>query len=337
MSPKNSFLAPSATPHSSGSLIAYLESLCLTIITVSAIALFTRSWRVLSGEALSKPRAVCSSPATKAGLPQKIIKMVVAYLIYDVPSLRACSETCRSWYTSAFPHLHLTLFVNVSCLDPKLQWPNPIQSMHTLGLLPSVKNVQIHSGYLGNEFSPFPHLLGSRIRRQFSALTNVERLEIHQLDIPEFLPKIRKYLGHFSPTVRSLSLQDPRGSSREIIFFIGSFQNLENLSLCDILTPDGKMAPRGGEKLIPLFTPPLRGRLTIWHVKRNSIVKDMINMFEGIRFSYMDVISTTAVKSLFRACAKTLQEVRLYVNDGEQLHPERVQRPADNFRRRTIS
>ena len=302
-------------------------NLYLTTITFTAVALLSgHSWsrqilRVLSGGISSGTHVTRPSPTAR--LPKAIVEMIVGYLIHDVPSLRACSETCRSWYTSAFPHLHLTISASINrSFDPKLQWPNPIRSMHTLGLLPSAKKVQIHSGYLGDNFSP--SLLGWRVLRHFSALTNVQELEIDHLDIPNFVPRIQRCFGHFLPTVRSLSLKAPEGSSRQIVYFVGWFQNLEDLSLRDINAYHHGGEPSGGKKLIPRFSPPLRGRLTIWHVNRDSVVRDMIDLFEGIRFDYMDVFNSTAVPSLLCACAKTLRVVRLHPNDplSKQLPPE---------------
>ena len=253
--------------------------------------------------------------------------MVIGYLIHDVPSLRACSETCRSWYISAFPYLHFTLFVEAKSWDMKFQWPNPIRSMHKLDLLPLVKNVQIHGGYSTKaistrRFSPCNLLY-------FSALTNVERLEIHQLDIPDFLPRIREHFGHFLPTVRSLSLDAPRGSSREIVFFIGTFQNLEDLSIRNSCT---NIEPQGGENLVPPFIPPLQGRLTMWHVSRIPLVRDIIDVLGGTKFSYMDVFNVSTASHLLYACAKTLQGIRLYQMDpwGEQLRLDCVHRMTNN-------
>ena len=45
----------------------------------------------------------------------------------------------------------------------------------------------------------------------------VHRINVDDLDIPKFMPRIRQYFGHFSltPTLRSLSLCKPEGSRRE--------------------------------------------------------------------------------------------------------------------------
>jgi hypothetical protein len=39
--------------------------------------------------------------------------MIIAQLIYDLPTLLSCSLTCCSWYLAAVPHLHTTLSVGV--------------------------------------------------------------------------------------------------------------------------------------------------------------------------------------------------------------------------------
>ena len=37
--------------------------------------------------------------------------MVIAHLIYDTPSLLACSLTCYAWYIPAVPHIHHTVVI----------------------------------------------------------------------------------------------------------------------------------------------------------------------------------------------------------------------------------
>ena len=183
-----------------------------------------------------------SPPATR--LPLEIIEIVVAHLIYDKRSLLACSLTCHSWYIASVPHLHHTLSAYISWPheDPKLRWPNPLRGASKHGLLPFIKKLQVH-GRHSAKFSP--KRLNSNTLRHFSALTNVRELTIDCLDTPKFIPRIQQYFGHFSPTVRSLTLKAPKGTHRQIIFFIGLFQYLEdltffgmgNLDTCSTLHP----------------------------------------------------------------------------------------------------
>ena len=46
--------------------------------------------------------------SSTATLPLEIIEMIIAPLVYDIPSLRACSLTCYSWYIASVPQLHHT-------------------------------------------------------------------------------------------------------------------------------------------------------------------------------------------------------------------------------------
>ena len=257
--------------------------------------------------------------------------MIISYLACDIPSLRASSETCRSWYISAFPHLHTTFSINVGSLDPHRAWPKPILWIYRLCLLPYVKNLRICSGHLGGDFHPQP--LDFLVLPFFSGLTNVQRLEIHQLDIPSFAQEVWRYFGHFSPTVKSLSLTAPRGSSRHLVFFVSLFQNLEDLSLYYRDSDRGPGYSPSGETLIPLFIPPLRGRLAVWNTNVKPLIEDMTNLFRGIRFTSLDIFGVGGVPELLRACATALRVLRLHPNDpcGEQLHLRYVRFPANPF------
>ena len=118
--------------------------------------------------------------------------------------------------------------------------------MDELGLCPLVKKLYIHAperlgGCTGIEFSP--EIFDDHILLQFSALTNIRELSIHNMDISSFLP-----------TVRSLALNSPRGSSRQIVFFIELFPHLEDLKFTQIM-----VAPRIGPSEDPMIFPPSIG------------------------------------------------------------------------------
>ena len=252
--------------------------------------------------------------------------MIIGYLFYNSPALRSCSLTCYSWYIAAVPHLHSTLdMVNVTPFRGKRHWPNCIRYKHMLGLLPLVKTVLI----TGNvTFSP--KWFNCCTLRQFLTLTNVQSLEIRHLDIPSFMPRIRRYFRPFLPTLQSLHLFSPIGSDRQIIFFVGLFQHLENLSLKG-------PRPQGREPedltLIPPFTPPLRGELIGFDCKKAGLFQDMVHLFGGIGFYAMDLFDVNETRLLLRACAKTLSSLRLYPNDplGERLHLKPVQVRANDL------
>jgi hypothetical protein len=145
-------------------------------------------------------------------------------------------------------------------------------------------------------------------------LNNIRELRIGFLDIPSFIPAIRKYFDHFLPTVRSLALESPKGSRRQIIFFIGLFQDLQNLSIYD-----NAFSHSGGQPedltLVPSFSPPLRGRLVAWRVKRGGLFRDMAGLFGGIKFSQMNLLDVEETEFLLTACSKTLWTLQLHPTD----------------------
>jgi len=200
--------------------------------------------------------------------------------------------TCYSWYIAAAPHLHNTLVTPLFVVHgiDKPWWPASFRSMHELGLFPLVKKFCFRgSKPLTGVHSFSPELFDHGILHQFSALKNVRELRIDFLDIPSFMPQIQQYFGHFLPTVRSLGLDSPKGSRRQIIFFIGLFRDLEDLHLPHDNQPSlwQEEEPMANDPtLVPPFIPPLRGRFTATWFKEADLLEDMINLFRGIRFRH---------------------------------------------------
>jgi len=266
-----------------------------------------------------------SSPAIR--LPLDVVEMIIAYLIYDTRSLLVCSMISRSWYMAAVPHLHHTLVTQTHPRPsyPKWgkRWPKPLVRMHRLGLLPFVKTLHIREESYFDVNKIYPRVFHRTLLHQYSAMTNLQELAIDNLNIKKFIPKLRRSFGHFLPTLRSLTLKEPRGSCRQLIYFIGFFQHLEDLKLlfkpktstrhpqaelADLLTP------------APPSTPPLRGRLTMRYSPGAESLKVMINLFGGLRFHYMDLRHVDGTQLLLDACAETLETLRLF-QWGERFLP----------------
>jgi hypothetical protein len=199
--------------------------------------------------------------------------------------------------------------------------------MGWFGLLPLVKKLQIHASACDYVASS-QKLFGCCTMLQFSTLTNVQELEIEYLNIPNFMPWSR---WHFLPTVRSLALREPEGSRRQIIYFIGLFQHLQDLKL--VYDQPRSWEPLADDlTLVPLFAPPLRGRLTVVCCVGVGLLKDMIDLFGGIRFRYMNLYRVHGMRLLLDACAETLESVVLSPDPhGKQFSPKGVQVLANDF------
>ena len=313
-------LTKTPTSSLSGNRMICSSSLYLTMNTTAAFALFLKQVRYRTPAAIRRmwsggtsPEAY-PSPVTK--LPLEVVQIIVAHLIYDTRSLLACSLTCSSWYIAAVPHLHHTLTAPTWCkyVDAKHIWPKPLQNAHKLGLLPLVQKFQVYRRDPKNFLEFSPERFNHRTLRQFLALTNVQELVIDCLDIPGFMPNIQLHFSHFFPTLRSLTMGEPKGSRRQVIYFIGLFQHLEDLEiLYDKAGPEER--PEDDLTLVPSFVPPLRGRLAM-HSTSVDLLKDMIGLFRGIRSCYLDISNVDGTPLLLDACAETLETLRLHPSDS---------------------
>ena len=205
--------------------------------------------------------------------------------------------------------------------------------MCRLGLLRLVKKFQVHSGELVfNTDEYIPQLFNYCILHQSAALTNVQELSIDYLDLPKFMLRIRRYFGHFLPTVQFLALRTPSGSHQQIIYFIGLFEYLEDLKLLYDVA-DSQDEPTDNLTFTPLSAPPLRGRLTMTCITRAELLKDMIELFGGVRFRHMDLCNVGGMRLLLDTCAKTMETLRLDPSDsrGEGVSPEGVRVLTNNF------
>lgn len=155
------------------------------------------------------------------------------------------------------------------------------------------------------------------------------------LDVPSFIPRIWRYFGYFLPTLRSLALREPKGSRRQIVYFIGLFEYLEGLKfLYDSVYSQEELT--GDQTLVLPFVPPPRGQLTATHFTGVGLLEDMVHLFGGIRFRRMDLCNVDGMRLLY-ACAETLETLQLYSTDprGKEPFLDIVQVPAGSFAARS--
>jgi hypothetical protein len=239
-----------------------------------------------------------------AGLPQELVDMIISY-IYDIKTLLSCSKTCRLFYIAAVPRLHYSLTTFTECA--RSPWPKPLVKSHQLHLLPFIKRFGILVG---------PHYLdftrkrfgGKQNPRCFSALKNLQELRIDRLKLSSFVPHIKQYFGHFAPTLRSLILDEPEASCRQILYFTGLFPNLRDLKLL-LFTPTEEVEIPDG--LVPLSQPPLDGWLTLRTYKGEKLVDDMIALYGKLPFRCLNLSNVEPTQRILGECVKTLETLQL--------------------------
>ena len=135
-------------------------------------------------------------------------------------------------------------------------------------------------------------------------MENLQELRIANLEFSEF-PKFEKYLGHFAPTLRSVALSRPNGACRDLLDFLRLFPKLDDIEIlyyhCRLETPrplDDKFVPITGW---------LRGRSILHMFSDEGLLKDMVVVFGGLRFTSMDLQYVQGIPFLLKACAATLE------------------------------
>lgn len=241
--------------------------------------------------------------------------MIISYFVWDTQTLLSCSMVCCSWYIAATPHLHYSLTTYTDATypqDKKRQWPKPLKESFECGLLPFVRRLRIRQRP-GFKFSS--ERLDSSTLRYLSAITNLQELQIQDLQVPSFMPDIQQRFGHFAPSLRCLSLLEPEGTCRQLLYFIGLFPNLQNLNLLrPRLTNEEEDATDSTP--VPLSKPPLCGWLTFVAYEGKALIKGMIELFGGLRFRHMYLHEVKWTKLLLEGCAETLETLRLHPTDS---------------------
>ena len=261
----------------------------------------------------SEPELLSNAPPgttheSTCRVPYEVVEIIIAHLTHDVNALKACSLTCRSWHIVAVPHIQHTLILGRGVHPSRLR---PLRTLHALGLMHFVKEIRVeqwgsvNSWFVPQEFSP-------RDLQYFSSFANVHTLKLQNMEIDRFIAGIQRYFGHFSPTLRSITLYDPCCIPRRLTYFLSLFPNLDDVEILRNSAPTSYGIIPDAE-LVPFSAPKLRGRLTLYDFGWIETWTYMITSYGGLRFRHMDLRgSTRCVPTLLEACADTLETLQLY-------------------------
>ena len=236
------------------------------------------------------------------GLPLELVEMIIAHVEPDTQTLKACSGTCRSWYIATLPHLHHTLSLRRK-EDRAHGGLMPLQRLDKIRLLPFVKRLHIWHCFLPSE------IFNAQGLAYFSALTNIQELELESLDLRSFIPQVQPYLGPFMPRLRSLALIRPNGPHQLVLYLLGLFPNLDDFKLVGGL---GQRSAPLGPPLVPQSAPLLRGQLTLALFSAEDFLRDLSRLSGGLRFHYMDLFEVEGSRFLLDSCAETLETLRVH-------------------------
>jgi len=237
--------------------------------------------------------------------------MILTYLTNDLRTLKACSLICRSWYPAAAQQLHHTLTLRRGGRGINQSKLEPLSKLHELGLLPLVKEIRVDQGPgLSCWFVP------RAFNNHLSALANVHTLKIENMEIHRFIPDVKRYFGHLSPTLRSIALYDPCCTPQQLSHFLSLFSNLEDIEIrhAYTFTYNPAISDKG---LVPYSAPKLRGRLVLHGFCWVEALTNLIDICGGLRFRHMDLGGgPCCAPLLLKACAETLETLRFDAWEG---------------------
>ena len=190
----------------------------------------------------------------------------------------------------------------------------PLASLHKLGLLPFVKQLQFKPIFALSRV--VPAIFDSRSMRYFHALVNLQDLAIANLDLSKFPMGAGRYFGHFSPTLRSVALSRPDGTRRQLLDFFRLFSKLDDIKILYYYPGPGPREPLDIQ-LVPIIGG-LRGRLALRGFGDQELLEDIIVAFGGMRFTSMDLQDVRGTQLLLEACTDTLETLRIRPDDISQ-------------------
>ena len=234
------------------------------------------------------------------GLPQELVDHITNMLYDDLPSLQACSLTCKAMFASTRHLIHQTL-----CLTPRNnggiltgQEKSSFRRPHSHGaeirflsymsehnFLQYTRQVHIRGFPVFNPDILLPHLC------RLKSLDRVHTLTIEHYYTPSWQHLPRICFDHFHPTLTSLTLTRPFGHYRALLRFALQFPRLENLGFewlkHDKWTPRDLIAPPTVDQF-----PPLHGHLRL-AFERNAIwPRELIRGIQhGIGFRSLELES----------------------------------------------
>ena len=183
---------------------------------------------------------------------------------------------------------------------------NPLVALHELGLLPLVKKVQFPTGKYQRPWLA-PEIFDSKLPH-FSTLANVQDLVITDLDLSKFASGTENYFGHFSPTLRSIVLPNPRATPRQLLDLLRLFPKLDDIKIMHYGS-----GPEARNTVGPQRTQIrglLRGKLELNKFWDQKLLEEIITSFGGMRFVFMDLNDVEGAQLLLDACAETLRTLR---------------------------
>ncbi|KAF9650490.1 hypothetical protein BDM02DRAFT_3111993 [Thelephora ganbajun] len=250
------------------------------------------------------------------GLPRDIIERIIRFLHKDIRTLKACSLTCRAFFSAVRRLIHRRVrlvtwksycpFKLVDRIAAKVLRGRKVHEAHMrhlstagkCGLFGYARELLIN---IGPSFAPETLEVYLPYFRSFS---QVQTLRICRFNLTSFLPTFERCFTQFVPTLRSLHLPDVVGDVHEVLEFICKFPRLDDLSLTLCLSHCAGVPPRPCMEC----SPPLKGKLILrgWG---SASARFLLEIPGGLHFRSVDAggVDKAELDQILVACSSTLE------------------------------
>ena len=280
----------------------------------------SRLWKkLLPARSQSKPQpppaAKCASGWDR--LPPELVDDILGYLSDDLPTLKACSLTCRAMLCSARPLIRNWLFLAstqnrrssarslksiLKRSKTRCDLSERLSSTDRQGLLRYTQHLVIRMGCLPHTPRPLQPYV-SYLR----SIDNLRTLTVDALDIPAFMPTFDKCFGMFAKSLRSLDIGHTWDSESHLLWFISKFPSLEDLSIRSRYTV--RSYP-GTPLPMPQTSPYFRGHLKLTHVMGSQdLCEALAKLPGGLNFTSLELKGCEEPAAIITACRLTLRSV----------------------------
>lgn len=250
-------------------------------------------------------------------LPPELIDEILRCLSDDLPTLKACSLTCKIMLGSARPIIRSWLCLSlaskkklndrsVSSLLKRPQRSSDslgrLVDMDRRGLLPYTRHLVLKM----DELTLAPRSLRPYIPF-FLSIDNLQTLVIDGLDVTPFMPVFNSCLGMFTRSLRSLDIRHIWDSDRQLLWFISQFPLLEDLSMRSCYALYFFLGPSP-----PLIrtSPPFRGHLNLSLIMDSQSLCEALTQFPGgLNFTSLELKGCGKPAAVIAACQLSLKSV----------------------------
>ena len=250
-------------------------------------------------------------------LPPELVDEILRYLSEDLPTLKACSLTCKILHDSARPLIGSWLFLSpgskrkTNARSIKSLLHRPKKDVGTLERLSEIQSRGLlpHTRYLVLKMEEHADLLRSLqpFAPYFFSILKLQSLVVDGLDVTAFIPYFHICLGMFTNSLRSLDIRHIWDSDRQLLWFISQFPLLEDLSIRHCYALYFFLGPSP-----PLIrtSPPFRGHLNLSLIMDSQSLCEALAQFPGgLNFTSIELKGCGKPSAVINACQPSLRSV----------------------------